>query len=1014
MKVQRHRLNSVSLATCLLVMASPAAHAGTSSWMAASSGYWDHVSNWTPSLPGIADRAQVIGPAISPDSTIVTVRNDAGTISSFAGADHQLVIGGGTLVVTGSFEQSGISGTTLDSGVLTLRGASQMSTFNMRGGQLGHTGNLTVNTLNWSGGVMGEEGMRGGSVTVNQAANFDGNKALEMVYGGSLNLLGTNTWSAGQGNLTVASFSQGPASFNIAKTGVFNDLGTLDPQRAKALNVYGQATFRNSGTFNRTGQGVTVIGSEFVNDGTVNITNGQLSIAGNYNSVNTGTINIGEQSVLAIERANFDVRQGAIRNDGRVVVNADWLLLSANAQLTGKGSVQIGASGGLSAKGMLSIQSLDIQGRFMNESTTIVSRLISNGTIESQSGLGAVDVSGSADFGCGSSVSAQLTLRGTNTWGACDNAAIYLSGGSFTIKQGASFSDLGTQTANGMARRLGNTAYSYSVIRNEGSFVREGTGRTEMSGQITNTGSIQVRGGELQLAGSLDNQGLIEVTKGATLSFKPGSWNNFAPFKLQSGKLVNDGLLATSQGLLHLLTGLSYEGVGSLRAEGGGTLRVSLNKRIEAASLEIAGGTMQFDDSAQAGNLRFENGTLEARQGLNLRSFQWTSGTIGDANNPASAVQVSGDTLIDGARTQQLSGGSSLTLEGKTTWTAGQGSLGSTYWSNGAGYITVSTNGRFVDQGTTSNAGVKRLDAHDGSFLVQGLYQREGSGITIMSGLNNQGVVRVAGGALQLEGANRSSGTIEIDQGSKISVSRGAYLEQNGHLNNAGSVDIDGNLNWGRGATHQGSGLWAIGAPGQLSIEAGATLHVDGAMANGGTIRLGNAARLELASLNFINQGLISGSGTLQVPGNMTNAGSISLNETGLQQALTIEGDLLLSNASTLLLDLSDGRMRNPLWVTGGLSLGGALSIQGPSSLQIGDFATFTVLTFDHLLSGAGLQQISWNAAKFQVETWTDEHSLKVKIQAVPEPSALALFALGLVAVAGITRKKKHACCNAS
>jgi hypothetical protein len=186
---------------------------------------------------------------------------------------------------------------------------------------------------------------------------------------------------------------------------------------------------------------------------------------------------------------------------------------------------------------------------------------------------------------------------------------------------------------------------------------------------------------------------------------------------------------------------------------------------------------------------------------------------------------------------------------------------------------------------------------------------------------------------------------------------------------------------------------------GTLTINEGA-FSVNDTFSNTGTATLAAGTSLHGTERTFANAGTLSGFGTVITRSEnhaLDNAGTIDPGSAAVLGTLTINGDLLMTDASVLRIDLGGHGLSDKLAVTSDLTLDGELAIWGTTAtvLQVGEL--YTIATFGQSLGNTDLDQISWhglNSADFVV-TYT-ANSIELRVVAVPEPASYALMLVGL------------------
>lgn len=224
---RRRKWSTRLLAGCLLCASLPAAHAVSTSWIAAGGGNWEDAANWSAGVPQGADMAFVT-PLTRPASSVVI--NAATTIAGLGLANTNLRVAA-DLTVTGAtaWDESAAL-----AGVISFGNAANM----WLAGSLSLTGNTAKGVNNT--GVLDLAG----------ATNWTGNLA------------------AGGNGLTVGITSPNTVMRN---RGVFTDSNGFDTA------ISGRGTFANQGIFVKSGASLTRIDiADFRNSGSVTASAGTL------------------------------------------------------------------------------------------------------------------------------------------------------------------------------------------------------------------------------------------------------------------------------------------------------------------------------------------------------------------------------------------------------------------------------------------------------------------------------------------------------------------------------------------------------------------------------------------------------------------------------------------------------------------------------------------------------------------------------------------------------------------
>ena len=398
----------------------------------------------------------------------------------------------------------------------------------------------------------------------------------------------------------------------------------------------------------------------------------------------------------------------------------------------------------------------------------------------------------------------ELVLNGASVW-TVGNGAIGGTGwgGVVVNTAGATFRDEGTAAANFYkSLRDQQGSYTGGVFLNQGTYVRSGLGRTLLYG-FNNSGVLQVDSGVAELRDSFSSSGLITVATAGTLSLN--GWGGVALDANITGRIdnANGGVLAFQRGNNSFSAAARFDG----------TVRIF-------EGLIINAGTQTLTSLLMDGG-----GQLTGSGSVTTQSLDFRAGTLGGASTLGAAVvggtTVTGASVFDGNRTQRVAGSHTLTLQGDSRWTAGNGGLGST----GFGGVVVNTAGAtFRDEGTSAANFYKALRDQQGSytggtFVNQGTYVRSGLGTTRLYGFNNTGVLQVNEGTAEVREGFSNTGIVRLAAGAVLSTGVRVFatagtIEGNGVVRTFSPNDVLAN-----------SGLLSPG-----SAQTVGTLTVDGSL----------------------------------------------------------------------------------------------------------------------------------------------------------------------------------------
>lgn len=157
----------------------------------------------------------------------------------------------------------------------------------------------------WSGGTQGLTTNPGGALVANSGMVLSGASA-RYFRGRMLTLNGPSTWTDG--------------ALYLANGSTLNVNSTLDIQSDTAMtyNSGAVSTFNNNGDLTKTsGTGLTTLGFNFYNTGSINISNGALKFDKQFIQTNTGSL------AVRINSSSFDSYEilGAATLDGVLEIN---------------------------------------------------------------------------------------------------------------------------------------------------------------------------------------------------------------------------------------------------------------------------------------------------------------------------------------------------------------------------------------------------------------------------------------------------------------------------------------------------------------------------------------------------------------------------------------------------------------------------------------------------------------------------------------------------------------------
>jgi hypothetical protein len=849
------------------------------------SGDWTNAGNWSGgAVPGASDSVSIAGA----NAFTMTLYSAAAVGNVTMNAANALFYDAGALTLGGTFA--------LQAGTLALAyGSLNGGTLALAGGTLAAEGG-TLNGVAVDGALSLAQAnatllVEGGLTVAGAGGNGQGSIALTGQYA-SLTFLGTQTLA--DAVVTFGATGPGQGQGGSAILQAEHQYGaTAGATLTVAANVWLQQT----GT-----QGQLIIGggtpSPFVdqitNKGTITdaAANSTLSITGPGNFVNQGTIAISNGATLDLASSGFT-------NTGTLIVT--------NATLDFGGTFASSLLGNLGAM-QLTGATVEIGGDALNAGATLtvgtttalraldLAGTITGGTIVDQgaglnlsAGTGALDgvtYVGTLAVGAGAAVTlldstavsaavvsgsgAALLLEGQT---ALNNAAVSLGSASGSaavlgtadpwLASGATTATLGAGTA------IQQTATLAAIDANATTpFVGYGLADT-----LVNDGSISgsIAGGTLTLGGggTLINAGSISVGNGDTLDVVPSLFSNTGTISVATGGIAilggpsnvfgqapawsNTGLISVNDATLELSGAMRTGQLGHIASNGGtiilaGTLAntgqtlalghggaltaLSLTGTIQGGTLTDPNGvlavasanTAVLDGVTDIGtlNLAGAGAALRIRDGLALQ---------GSANlTGAGAILLfQGSQTFDKATVDIGASGTAATMDvqqSNTLATASTLTLGPnlTIVQTGAladiGAATDAAGNAIVNYGTIDAAATNGLLTLAGTFMNRGnIAVSNGDTLALAAAFANVGTLAVNGGALAIDDSVSlaSLGMLKL---SNASISIGGTLNAAG-----GTLDIGTGTAWGRvGLTGTIAGGVINDSGGGLNAVGGATL----------------------------------------------------------------------------------------------------------------------------------------------------------------------------------------------
>ncbi|MEQ9410339.1 MAG: autotransporter-associated beta strand repeat-containing protein [Fuerstiella sp.] len=868
------------------------------------------------------------------------------------------------------------------------------------------------------------------------------------LYGGIINLAGNTDFEATgsilSGNrLSISSQVLGQGSLRAtggANVYLWNTNNNYTGDtRIDTMTRLTAVSIANSGQSSSLGSGNNIVfegvaGTLYAQEG--GLTNRTIRIAGS----NTGVIDIAHQKVLTLT-GNLAVDSGAIlakTGTGTLIINS-----SPQTQLHGKlslsqGSTTVWGSNTLAAAKMeifngavLTLGSPNSVHAFRElggsgigylnmgsgSGSSLTVDQATNTTFGGQiTGDGSFTKSGSGTLNLTMNRSSQLnswagstrvfggTLSGdmlgnigmAGSFGTAANAV----GSSFVLQSGGVLSYTGANTSTNRTVALNNFGGGVSVtqgsaelnwngtISGTGGLTKHGAGTLLLTGQNTYTGTTLVNEGTLKLGAGerISNSSALVVADNGT--FHMNGFQETVGSLAGGGTVLmgNVGILRMGQDGSSTTFSGTISGNGLVIKQGAGTF--TLSGSIAHAGLGIEQGTLSLTGSERLADLG--SVTMGAFSTLNLNGH---SETIGSLLGSGTILLGSGNLTVGGNH-------SNTSFSGNI-----DGAAGSQFTKTGTGTMTIS--------GQNTLAGTVQVEDGQLQLTASGAFDQAS-----LVNVTSTGTLKITGSQQILSVVN-SDGTVALDNNSAASVNQ---------LTNAGQLALKDNSGLYASAVQNASG-------GTLTIEGNSVLFTNSLQNDAGaSITLTSGA--QLAAVTLVNDGIIDGDLSLSAGQLMSGNGFV------YGMTSVSDGGTLAPGNSIGVLNLADVS-----WGSGGRyewevsdTLGGSgstwdfLDLSGTLTISATDLSPFAIdlvslggpiANFDptqnyswSLLTAAG-GILGFDPSRFLVSTTGFQNSfagtfslsqngnslqLHYGTAAVPEPSSLMLFAIGV----GIVRLRNR------
>jgi autotransporter-associated beta strand protein/T5SS/PEP-CTERM-associated repeat protein len=728
------------------------------------------------------------------------------------------IAGNSSTTFSGAF--SGPGSLELDSGSLTLTGASNGGNIGTIGGDLSlcncDDGGLTI-----SGGALTVNGFSQG-VTVTGGT-------LAVINGGTLQvgnppathdlLVTSNMIVSGAGStVTVSGFTGvgifGPGSLTISNGGVLNsqsgaEIDIFDPSLGTPT-----ATVTGPGsTWNVGGSGLTVGGGRTGGPGALIIANG--GVINSTTSTTIGDAANGSSSVVVTGAGSVFNAFNSLAIGGP---GCGCGPLVGTLTVADGGVVNSPGSTSIAAGSTLNLGTGGLAGAIVTPAIANDGQIAANFTdtltlAAAVSGAGALSKAGSGT----------LILTGSNSY----TGGTTITGGTLQLGNGGASGSIAGNVANNgtFAINRSDTFTFGGVISGTGAFAQIGPGTTILTAANTHSGGTAINSGVLAVA---DDPNLGAASGG--LSFSGGTLQFLSGFTTNRAVTLNAGGGTFDTNGNSPTLGGTISGSGAFTKIGSGTLTLS-------GSSSYAGGTAINAGTLQAGAANaFAPGsafTVASGATLNLAGFNQTIGSLAGAGS----VMLGSATLTTGTDN------TSTTFSGTISGTGGLTKISS-------GTLTLSGANTYSG-GTTLAAGTLRLASNQalgtGALTTAGSVVDYANGVTITNPIvlnsNTTQLQVTAGTATQAGVISELNGPRPLEKiggGTLVLTANNTYSGPT--TISAGTLIVNGSIANSAVTVNPGATLAGTGAVGAITVTSGATFAPGAAVTSGAMTVAGNLA----------------------------------------------------------------------------------------------------------------------------------------------------------------------------
>jgi hypothetical protein len=707
-------------------------------------------------------------------------------------------------------------------------------------GTIINVGDLNIGgTLTWTGGTLGSNTVGGiiavaGLTTISTANHFLQKKTLILNGGAS--------WTGGTIYIDYDGLLRNPAGQ------VFTATGTANFNMASQNGTTGY--FENFGTFIHNGTGTLTINRNLTNTGTIQVNSSTLLLSGISTHSDISSLVIASGATLEFATATHNLNGSALSGSGTFKVNGATVIANIGTTVANTLNAVI-SSGTFTDYVGFTWASITVGGTYNGPVNIVVEGdMIVSGNLLND---GDVSIGGALTWTGGSlGPSANprtITVTGLTTISSAshflNNRTLILNGGA-NWTGGVIYMDNNGYIRNPAGKIFTEATNASSMIgsstltgyfENYGTFLKNGTGNLNINRDITNTGSIEVNNGALQLSRNSTHSETsnIAIANGASIDFS---------------------------GFTHSLNGTAITGTATVKAVGG-TVTANTGTTISSTMNAIVSGAT-FTDYV---------------------GFTWASMTMSGTYNGTADLEITGNLSLSGT----LVNDGDVNVGGTLTWSGGSlGNSTTTGTVTVAGLTTFSVGTHFLNSRT--------LILNGGANWTGGVIYIDYNGILRNPAgktfTENVGTTTL-GNSPTLTGQFENFGTLAKNIAGTLTISR--IFTNSGLIQvGAGTINITGTF------TNSATGVLEGNSPGAYTFNNLATFTNNGAISPGisgiGTLGMTrNTLPVKILNIDIVaptQEDLLAVTGNIDVTGGILNVTETPCLDNGTYDIITYTGTL--------------------------------------------------------------------------------------------------------------------------